>query len=345
MSRVPLPPTSGAIDSAPAKRPRVGVVVVDWNSGELVSRCLASLSEQSAAPDAVVVVDNASQNPTSHRVRARHPRVEIIRLPGNRGFAAACNLGITAVGDPEWIALVNPDAFPEPDWLEALLRAAAESPGYSSFASRLVCADDPERLDGTGDIYSVSGLAWRRDHTAPADGRHLERDEVFGPCAAAALYRRAALLEVGGLDEAFFCYFEDVDLSFRLQLAGHRCLYVPEAVARHVGSVTTVRHSDFSVYHAHRNLVWTFLKNMPMPLLALYAPHHLLLNALSIASFTLRGQGRTILRAKRDALRELPRVWRQRRAIQAARRARGRALRRLMVSGRRAFGIGRFRPQ
>ena len=111
----------------------------------------------------------------------------------------------------------------------------------------------------------MSGWAWQRGH-----GQRIGRvddpeaaEEVFAPCAAAALYQRDAFQEVGGFDESYFCYFEDIDLGFRLRLAGHRCLYVPQAVALHLGAATAGRESDFAVYHAHRNLVWTYVKNMP----------------------------------------------------------------------------------
>jgi GT2 family glycosyltransferase len=265
----------------------------------------------------------------------------MVRLAANSGFAAGTNRGIALVPDVEWIALLNPDAFPEAEWLERLLAAANAHPEYAFFASRQVMAQDPSRLDGTGDAYGVSGFAWRRDRGRPAAGVGLEPGEVFGPCAAAALYRRAALEEVGGLDESFFCYFEDVDLAFRLRLAGHRCLYVPDAVVHHVGAASSGRGSDFAVYHGHRNLVWTFVKNMPAPLLALYWPHHLLLDFVSLAWFTLRGQGRAIWRAKRDALRGLPRVLRQRREVQARRRVGSWQLRRLMERGWRGFGLVR----
>jgi GT2 family glycosyltransferase len=319
----------------------VAVVVVDWNSGDLMGRCLTALAHQSPAPDRIVVVDNASTSETSRRVTPEHPRVDFVRLAENRGFAAGTNHGIALAPDVEWIALLNPDAFPEPNWLERLLAAAQAHPEHSFFASRQVMADDPGLLDGTGDTYAVSGLAWRRDHGLRAAGRRGEPEEVFGPCAAAALYRRDALVEVGGLDESYFCYFEDVDLAFRLRLAGHRCLYVPDAVVRHVGSATSGRRSDFSVYHGHRNLVWTFWKNMPPALLASYWPHHLVLNAISLVHFTARGQGRAILRAKHDALRGLPRILRTRRAVQARRKANSRELRRVMVGGLQSLGLGR----
>jgi GT2 family glycosyltransferase len=118
-------------------------------------------------------------------------------------------------------------------------------------------------LDGAGDEYHVSGLAWRRFYNHLANGYGLKPEEVFGACAAAAMYRREDFLKIGGFDEDYFSYFEDVDLSFRLRLAGGRCLYVPDAIVHHVGSASTGKLSDFVVYYGHRNLVWTFFKDMP----------------------------------------------------------------------------------
>jgi len=146
-----------------------------------------------------------------------------------------------------------------------------------------------------------------------------ELREVFAPCAAAALYRRSALIEAGGFDEDFFCYVEDVDLGFRLRLAGHRCLYVPQAAVLHVGSATTGKKSDFCVYHGHRNLVWAFLKNMPMPLFAACLPGHIMLNLTSLFWFAILGQAATILRSKRDAVFGLPKMWHKRQRIQRTR--------------------------
>jgi GT2 family glycosyltransferase len=318
----------------------VAVVVVDWNSGDLVDRCLSAVAGQTVRPKRTVVVDNASATATRHRLTIDTAGLDLVRLPGNRGFAAGSNHGAGLASDVEWIALLNPDAFPEPGWLERLLVAAESNPDFSFFASRQLQADDPSRLDGTGDAYAVSGLAWRRDHGLPAAARREQQGEVFGPCAAAALYRRRAWLEAGGLDESFFCYFEDVDLAFRLRLLGQRCLYVPEAVVRHVGSGVTGRRSDFSVYHGHRNLVWTFWKNMPGPLLVRYWPHHLAVNGVSVVHFGTRGRGSIILRAKRDALRGLPSVLRQRRTIQRHRKVGLTELRSVMTGGWRSQGVG-----
>jgi GT2 family glycosyltransferase len=316
----------------PAGTPKIAVIIVNANTGEHIARALESLAAQTLAPARVIVVDNASTDGSPDAIAKRFPSVELIRLDRNVGFAAANNLAVRAAEDCEWVALLNPDAFPLTDWLTALARAIERHPEYAFFGSRLVSAAQPSVLDGTGDVYHVSGLAWRRDHGRPATVAP-RAGEIFSPCAAAALYRRDAFLEVGGFDESYFCYFEDSDLAFRLRLAGHHCLYVPDAVVHHVGSVTAGRLSDFTVYHSFRNLVWTYAKNMPSPLVWVYLPQHVVATGLTLAWFGLRGQGRLVLNSKRDALRELPRVLAQRQTIQRARKASARELRRAMATG------------
>lgn len=144
--------------------------------------------------------------------------------------------------------------------------------------------------------------------------------EVFSPCAAAAMYRTKMLLNSGGFDEDFFCYLEDIDLGFRLRLMGYRCLLIPSARVRHVGSATSGGpQSDFVMYHGHRNLVWTFIKNMPALLFWLLLPYHLILNIASLVWFAMKGQGRIMLKAKFDAVKGVPKMWQKRRSIQASR--------------------------
>jgi GT2 family glycosyltransferase len=315
--------------------PSVAAIVVNLNSGKLLERCLQSLADQTLKPARTIVVDNGSSDGSVDGVEERFPGVEVLRFGENAGFARANNLAIERAEGCEWVALVNPDAFPEPAWLETLVDAAAARPEYTFFASRLIDGENGATLDGTGDFYHVSGWAWQRGHgqrVGKADDPRTA-EEVFAPCAAAALYRRDAFQEVGGFDESYFCYFEDIDLGFRLRLAGHRCLYVPDAVASHQGAAIAGRESDFAVYHAHRNLVWTYVKDMPRGLLLLYLPHHLFVNALTLIWFSLRGHPRAIFRAKVDALRGLPQVIRARRRVQAQRRTQTADVRRAMARG------------
>lgn len=296
---------------------KVTVVIVNWNGERFLERCLAALMVQTFKPYEIIVVDNASSDGSVEIVR-QFPLVRLIALDRNKGFAQGNNLAIEVASvESEWIGLINPDAFAEPRWLETLLVAAESYPGFDVFGSKLINAGDTKLLDGTGDAYHLSGLVWRMGHGSSVPTSAENEREVFSPCAAAALYRRSALRELGGFDEDYFCYVEDVDLGFRLRLAGYRCLYVPQSVAYHVGSGTTGgQHSDFAMYHGHRNLVWTFVKDMPGILFWLLLPLHVLLNLVSIIWFALRGQGDVIWRAKRDALLGLPKMWLKRQHIQ-----------------------------
>lgn len=296
----------------------VALIIVNYNSGALLERCLDAVRRQTRSPDRVIVVDNASTDDSLRAVRRGDGAVEVLRMESNIGFAAANNRGLAACGGCDWVALLNPDAFPEPGWLAALVKAAQELPAAGSLASCLVRDGDPTTLDGAGDAYHVSGLVWRIGHgqPRPADG---SRREVFAACAAAALYRRDAVTAAGGFDEDYFCYNEDVDLGFRLRLAGAGCWYVPDAVVRHVGSAVAGEHSDFSLFHGHRNLVWTYFKDMPGPLCLRFLWQHLLLNLVSLVVLSAQYRTTAIARAKLSALKGLPRVLRQRRRIQSAR--------------------------
>jgi GT2 family glycosyltransferase len=316
------------------------VIIVSSNSGEYLARSLEAIARQTLVPAVTYVVDNGSTDGSIEDAELRFPSIEVVRLGRNAGFAAANNVAVRRT-DCDWVALVNPDAFPEPEWLETLVEAAVAAPDCASFGSRLMLAGEDDVLDGEGDCYAVNGFAWRRHHgrrIGRVSGEASAPEEVFSACAAAALYRRDAFLAAGGFDEGFFCYLEDVDLGFRLRLRGARCLYVPRAVVHHVGSAVSGRASDFSVYHAQRNLVWTFVKNMPAPLMWLYLPQHLLLNLAAIAWYSVRGQARTILRAKRDALTGLRAVHANRRQVQSERTTSAAALRRRMAKGLHGYG-------
>jgi GT2 family glycosyltransferase len=307
--------------SSPAT-PRVLVVIVNYNAGDWLLRAMEGLEQQAFRNFRTVIVDNASTAGALDEVLSRFPSVEAIRSPTNLGFAAANNLAVERFADGEWIALLNPDAIPEPGWLTALLDAAARHPACGSFASRTLNALRPAFLDGAGDAYHASGRYWRIGVGCLARNRNMNGAEVFSACAAAALYSREAWNAVGGFDPDYFCYGEDVDLGFRLRLAGYRCRYVPGAVAHHVGSAVTGTRSDFSAYHGQRNLVWTFVKNMPGLLFWALLPAHVVLNLSDLFALVLRGQGAIAWRAKLDALEGIPTAWRKRRAIQGARKAR-----------------------
>lgn len=297
----------------------VTVVVVNYNGGNLVLECLAALRRQTCRDFTTVVVDNASTDNSRAAIVALFPEVRLLAAEENLGFAKGVNFALAQAVHSTWLALLNPDASPEPGWLEALLAAAAAHPQTAAFGSQLLMCDAPTRLDGIGDVYHVSGLVWRAGF-----GRLKKRSddrprEIFSPCAAAALYRTSIVRSLGGMDESLFCYLEDVDLGFRLRLAGHGCRYVPTAVVCHKGSAVAGFHSDFQTYHSHRNVVRVFVKNMPGALFWLFLPLHLVMNLVTLAGLALQGRGRAAWRAKTDALSTLSQAWQARAAVQATR--------------------------
>ncbi|WP_200932147.1 glycosyltransferase family 2 protein [Pseudorhodoferax sp. Leaf265] len=304
-------------------RQTVTIVIVNWNSGALLRECLAHCLRQTVPADAILVVDNASQDNSLDGVDAL-PGVTVMPMERNLGFAAANNRAI-AQCTTDWVLLLNPDAFAEPGWMAALLAAAAERPNVVAFGSRQMQHGKPGILDGIGDSYYISGQILRDRYQQPCRPEDLVAREIFSPCAAAAMYRLDAVRQCGGFDEDFFCYAEDVDLGFRLRLAGHSSWYVPDAVVWHMGSATVGgQHSDFATYYGHRNLVWVFVKNMPGPLFWPLLPIHVCMNVASFFRLSRRGQASVGWRAKRDALRGLPAMWRHRTLIQRAARVNAR---------------------
>ncbi|HWA45496.1 MAG TPA: glycosyltransferase family 2 protein, partial [Hypericibacter adhaerens] len=250
--------------------PAICVIVVAYNAGRHLAACIASLQRQRWTDFEAIIVDNGSADGSIEALGPLPVPFRLLPLGANLGFAAANNRGAAASRSP-WIALLNPDAVAAPDWLERLMAAARRHPEFVMFGSTQIQLADETRWDGLGDVYHASGIPWRGGFGQRVTGAAPE-GEVFGPCAAAALYRRDAFEAAGGFDERFFCYFEDVDLCFRLRLAGERIVFAPRAVVRHVGSASTGRTSDFAVYHGTRNRVFTFVKDMPALLWPLALP-------------------------------------------------------------------------
>jgi len=299
--------------------PKISIIIPVWNSDEFLAKCLNSLSSQTINDFEVIIVDNGSSSSAVDEILPKFPLLvfQIKKLSKNSGFALANNIGARLAGG-KYLALLNADAFPEPDWLERLLEVA-ELNSNAFFTSRQIQFKNPDYLDGEGDNYHVSGYAWRNKYASPAYPLN-ESQEVFSACGAAAFYPRQAFLDAGGFDEDYFSYHEDVDLGFRLRLRGLSCFLVPQAIVHHVGSASTGKRSDFSVYYGHRNLVWTYFKDMPSLLFWLYLPLHIATNFFFLIYFTIKGQGGAIWRAKRDALRGLPTMLKKRRVIQGNQR-------------------------
>jgi GT2 family glycosyltransferase len=312
--------------------PRVSVVIPNWNTGRFLPPCLSSLREQTFEDFETIVTDSGSTDGSVQMVRERFPEVRVVELGENRGFSAAVNAGIAA-SDAELIAPLNNDTEQEPDWLAALVRAADGHHEAGFFASKMVDFEDRNVLDGAGDALRLSGLPYRLGHGERDRGQFDKPNYVFGACAGAALYRRAMLEDIGGFDEDFFMYCEDGDLSFRAQLAGYRCLYVPDAVVYHVGSASTGgKRSPTATRLGTRNSLSLLVKDLPLYLVPHVLPFFVLGQMTRLVTVSL--SGRAVLKAHLEglsgALVHLPLMLRKRRKVQAHRRVSGPEIQRLI---------------
>jgi GT2 family glycosyltransferase len=308
----------------------VSVVVVTYQSGPTLGRCLAALKAQSVQGFEVILSDNASADGAARAAAAAAPSTVLIENGSNLGFAAGNNRAAERARG-RWLVLLNPDAYPEPGFIEALLAAAAEHPGVRCFSARQRMAEDPSRLDGLGDAITAFGFNFR-SHFGRADPGYIAPAEIFAPCGAAMMIDRALFLDIGGFDERFFCYCEDIDLGYRLRLRGEPTVLAPEAVVLHEGSVSTGgRRSDFSLYHGARNRLWMYLKNTPPLLLWLTLPVHAVVTLAIWARAAVQGHGGPVGRGLKDALGGLPDMLRTRRELQAHRKASSADIAALMV--------------
>jgi GT2 family glycosyltransferase len=237
-------------------------VIPNWNGWRWLPGCLASLTSQTRAPERVVVVDNGSSDESLQLLAASYPEVEVIALDRNTGFAHAANRGIEAVSS-EAVALVNTDVQLEADWLERVTAVLERDAGLGAVACKMTDLQDPRLLYDAGDVLRRDGVCEQRGRFTRDDGRYDAPGELFAACAGAALYRREAVLSVGGFDERFFSYLEDVDLGLRLQLAGWRCAYEP-AVALHAGGGSSWQLERTVATWVERNTLLLVAKAFPV---------------------------------------------------------------------------------
>ncbi|RJP84128.1 MAG: glycosyltransferase family 2 protein [Desulfobacteraceae bacterium] len=292
----------------------VTVIIVNWNGKRLLQECLECLEQQTYRDFAVVVVDNGSTDGSVDWVKDRFPDVQVIPLDKNYGFCLANNIALKEAGS-EYAALLNNDAMAHKDWLARLVAAMEANPAAGFASSKFLYYDHPDTIDRAGDGYTRAGVASLRGRGANA--RQYGRMEwIFGACGGASIYRTRMLQEIGYFDPDFFIIHEDVDLSFRAQLRGYRCLYVNEAVVFHRASSSIGYDSPVSVYYGHRNLEWVYLKNMPPGLVVKTLIPHVIYVLVSFGFFLMRGQIRPFLRAKRDALKGWRLMIKHRQSIQ-----------------------------
>lgn len=320
--------------------PLVSILIVAYQSGPTLIRCLEGLRSQIFRDFEIVMVDNASTDGAPQAAAAADSSIRLLEPGANLGFAAGNNLAARQARG-RWLVLLNPDAYPDAGWLAALIAGTVRHPRVRCFTSLQMVADEPGLMDGTGDVMTSAGIPYRGGYRRrrPAN---LPEGEVFSACGAATLIDRELFLGAGGFDERFFCYCEDVDLGYRLRLAGEPTLLLPAAVVEHVGSASTGVRSDFAIFHGSRNRVWTFIKNTPPLLLWLTTPLHVAVTAGLLLLHWRRGDAGPVVRGIRAAFQRqaLGPILASRRELQAGRKVGSWAILRAMAIDPAAF-VGR----
>jgi GT2 family glycosyltransferase len=245
------------------------VVIPNWNGRRWLPGCLGALGRQEVAPDEVIVVDNGSSDGSLEYLHESWPDVLVIGLAENTGFARAANVGLRAARG-QLVALINTDVELAPDWLARMSRAAAEHPAAAAVACKMLSLRAPEVVDDAGDVLRRDGVCEQRGRFARDDGAFDAPGDVFGACAGAAVYRRDAVLAVGGFEEAYFAYLEDADLALRLRLAGWTCRYEP-AVALHAAQGSSAALPGGAGFLATRNTILLVARFWPARWLGLVA--------------------------------------------------------------------------
>jgi GT2 family glycosyltransferase len=291
----------------------LSAVVVNYQGRDFIRDCLASFRGEDAE---LVVVDNASTDGSPEIVREEFPEAALVQLPRNVGFGAGVNAGLRGTSG-RWVFLLNNDATVEPGALAELLTVGEGDERIGSVAAQIRFRARPDLINSAGIGVDRLGVAFDRLLGRPLTESESAPVEVFGASAGGALLRRSMLDELGGFDERFFLFLEDVDLAWRARMRGWRAMYAPAAVVHHHHSATARHGSAFKHYHVGRNRMRLLAKNADAAQLRHYG--------VAIAGYDVAqtifviAAGRTLapLRGRLAGLRE----WRKvRRAAEEGRR-------------------------
>jgi len=300
--------------------PLISIIIPNWNGVHHLPTCLDALRRQTYPRFEVIVVDNASTDGSIELLERDYSEVVVHVLASNRGLTGAVNEGIAIAGG-EIIALLNNDTEADPGWLTALHHALAAHPEAGSVASKILLFDERDVIHSAGDFYRLDGVpgnrgVWQRD-----EGQFDRIEEVFAGCGGAVAYRRAMLEDIGLMDEDLFMYCEDVDLGWRAQLAGYRCVYAPHARVYHRLSATG--GGRIASFYTGRNWIYVLVKDYPASLIRKHW-WRILLAQLRVTWEALRAwrgeAARARLRGQLAGLLLVPRLLSKRRAIQQSRR-------------------------
>lgn len=314
-------------------KPKVSVIILNWNGKEYLKGCLDSVLSQTYANSEVIVVDNGSTDGSKEFVKKNYKKVRLIENPKNLGFSKANNIGIDS-SDGDYVFILNNDTKLNKDFLKQMINVAVENLDVGMFSCKMLFYDKHDIINSTGLKLYTDGTSIDEDFDQKDDGRYEKIKEVFGPCGGAAFYKREMLddIKLGDeyFDNDFFIYSEDLDLAFRGRLRGWKCLYVPKAKLYHKFRGTTGKISNFGLYYGIKNKIFFIVKDYPLPLLFKNL-HTVIVRQLVSALYYLVFFNIAAIRSRVVMLLMLPKMIGKRMRIQRNKKIRSRDIERLLV--------------
>lgn len=303
----------------PVAAPFFSVIIPNYNGQRFLPTLLTALRQQTFRDFEVILADDASSDDSVAFVESQYPEVRLLVNRRNVGFVRTCNMGVDAALG-RLVVLLNNDTEPESTWLAELAKAVCANPQAAVITSKLLLFDDRQKLHTTGDLLGPDGIPHNRGVWEVDDGQYDDDPIIFSGSGGASAFRKDIWQQLGGFDEDFWMYLEDVDFGFRAQLLGWGAVFAPAARVYHHLSATG--GGVMASYYVGRNTIWTIAKNMPTKLLLRNLPS-ILLAQLEIAIDALanfRGAAaRARLRGQLAGFLGLPRQLRKRQLIQARR--------------------------
>jgi GT2 family glycosyltransferase len=290
-------------------------VIPNWNGKDSIGACITSLQAQSR-PCNIIVVENGSIDGSVEYLEQNFPNVVLLKQPKNLGFAEGVNVGIRYAlrQGASSVALINNDAIADKAWLKSLLEALETHSEVGIVTCKLVDSRNTH-MDSTGDMYTSWGLPYPRGRGEPVSTIYDKQNFVFGASGGASLYKTDMLRQVGLFDKDFFAYYEDVDISFRAQLAGWKVYFEPSAIAYHQIGATSSKIKGFTTYQTLKNLPWLMWKNVPLSLLPTVLPRFTLAYWAFFVSAIQRGQVWAAIKGVAVSIMFLPKKLLERRRI------------------------------
>ena len=301
---------------------RTAIIVITWNNTDDAVECMDSLLAQTEVPT-ILSVDNNSRADEQQKLQQyldAHPEIVAIQTGYNGGTAGGFNAGVdwAIEHNYDYIGTLNADAIADEKWVASLHREITTNDKVG-IATGILARRDGKTIDTTGDFYTTWGIPGPRGRDQPIDTAPQEAGEVFGSTGGGFIARTAMYRDVGRYDEAFFMYFEDVDMSFRAQLRGWRARYTPTAIAYHKLGASSSTVPGLAVYHTFKNLPMLFIKNVPFALWGKMYPRFIIAYTLILLSAIRKGRGYYAIKGWLMSWRYLFRMMTERRRIQSSR--------------------------